>query len=337
MDSQPGEPQNIPSHRSASVMATGVVAVIIFAITLLLSLFILELTGRVYIARRSLSMPVDFKSLHGDLMHQYDPDLGWALRPDISLLMPYKVSTNSLGLRNQELRKEEGHMRILALGDSRTFGDGVNDEETWAYQLEQRLNEHQPGRFEVINAGVCGWNALQGLWYLQKQGLQFKPHLVICAFGVNEWALVEPGDMGWIEWEDLQGRWGVEALVRGAIKGAANMIDNRPFGSRAYRVSPGEYVDAIVRMQELCQGEGITFAILYLPGQHEIGKIGEMAGYLRVKWLNQGIARYGSSFHWDPTERFSLPADGYYVDPFHFSVTGNAFIAEYLCEEILSQ
>ena len=54
----------------------------------------------------------------------------------------YKITTNSLGLRGEEVEtvKPEDSYRVLMLGDSMTFGWGVENEETFSSVLEQRLN-----------------------------------------------------------------------------------------------------------------------------------------------------------------------------------------------------
>jgi hypothetical protein len=43
------------------------------------------------------------------------------------------------------------------------------------------LNEHSPAgeRYEVVNAGVPGWNLENALAYLQAEGLQYEPDLVL--------------------------------------------------------------------------------------------------------------------------------------------------------------
>lgn len=77
----------------------------------------------------------------------------------------FRVTANisSQGLRNNlvSLRKDKNTMRILALGDSFTFGWGVEENQAWPRLLEKVLNERlsQEGskvRVEVINAGVPG-------------------------------------------------------------------------------------------------------------------------------------------------------------------------------------
>lgn len=68
-------------------------------------------------------------------------------------------TTSSQGIRNEEVTvpKPKNVFRVLALGDSFTFGWGVNLEESWPKLLEKRLS--LPGKsVEVINAGAPGAN-----------------------------------------------------------------------------------------------------------------------------------------------------------------------------------
>lgn len=93
------------------------------------------------------------------------------------------VDINSHGLRGPETtyEKPSGTYRILNLGDSVAMGWGVRVEDTYGRQLESRLNKEGSGalRFEVINAGVPGWNLENALAYLQAEGLKYQPDLVI--------------------------------------------------------------------------------------------------------------------------------------------------------------
>src|SRR5262245_22318541 len=51
---------------------------------------------------------------------------------------PYRVQTNSVGLRNTE-EPSEGAFRILAVGDSQTFGVFLSNEDTWPAWTEYYL------------------------------------------------------------------------------------------------------------------------------------------------------------------------------------------------------
>lgn len=103
----------------------------------------------------------------------------------------HKVATNSLGLRGSkevEKQKPEGGYRILVIGDSMTFGWGVEDDETFSYVLERNLNAAAaevgvPRRFEVINAGFSGGFTLDGFYsWMVNKGFELEPDLVLVSF-----------------------------------------------------------------------------------------------------------------------------------------------------------
>jgi hypothetical protein len=93
------------------------------------------------------------------------------------------VEINSHGLRGPEttFEKPAGMFRILNLGDSVAMGWGVRAEERYGRRLEQWLNERAAGdvTYEVINAGVPGWNLANALAYLQAEGLKYEPDLIL--------------------------------------------------------------------------------------------------------------------------------------------------------------
>jgi hypothetical protein len=93
------------------------------------------------------------------------------------------VDINSAGFRGPEftIEKPEGVFRILNLGDSVVMGWGVEEKDTYGRQLEGFLNQNSDGklRYEVINAGVPGWNLDNELAYLQGAGLSLDPDLIL--------------------------------------------------------------------------------------------------------------------------------------------------------------
>lgn len=70
----------------------------------------------------------------------------------------YTVRTNNEGLRDYEypLVKPAQNVRVALVGDSVTFGAGLNLEDTYAKQLERLLNNHYTKKIEVINFGASG-------------------------------------------------------------------------------------------------------------------------------------------------------------------------------------
>lgn len=65
----------------------------------------------------------------------------------------FLVNTNALGLRGAEVKVPAPGPRVLAVGDSVTFGWGVEDGESWPARLAEALGAQVPG-LEVLNAGV---------------------------------------------------------------------------------------------------------------------------------------------------------------------------------------
>lgn len=59
-------------------------------------------------------------------------------------------------LEGYTLGKKGGVFRILALGDSITYGQGVKREETFSKVLEGMLNENNSKRVEIVNTGIRG-------------------------------------------------------------------------------------------------------------------------------------------------------------------------------------
>jgi len=123
---------------------------------------------------------------YGNLeIYQPDPKLYWRLKPnqDCYTKIGHKpVHVNSQGTRGPEFQTEKpaGSLRIVSLGDSRTFGWGLTDEETYSRRLERLLQAGAGGRkVEVINAGVNAWSYPQMLVYFRDFALKYQPDYVI--------------------------------------------------------------------------------------------------------------------------------------------------------------
>lgn len=96
------------------------------------------------------------------------------------------VKTNSLGLRDREYEfHNETTKRVLLMGDSFTFGYGLNEESIFGTKLEMLLNT-RPGKFCVINAGVSNWGTLQEILYAEDRFDLLKPDIVVLTFCGND-------------------------------------------------------------------------------------------------------------------------------------------------------
>lgn len=116
----------------------------------------------------------------------YSPTLGWRVKPNFSQsvekpgMTTYVVRTNSKGVRSErEIPYERipGLFRILVLGASQTFGEGVSNGECFSDLLERRLKGT-----EWINLAVHGYANDQMLIYLKEEGRKYKPDLILLGF-----------------------------------------------------------------------------------------------------------------------------------------------------------
>ena len=98
-----------------------------------------------------------------------------------------RAKINSHGLRDREysLNKPPDTYRVLAIGDSITFGNKLPIEHTYPKYLES-LFQDKGHDVEVLNFGVGGYNTLQEVIRLETLGLKFSPDHVIIGFCLND-------------------------------------------------------------------------------------------------------------------------------------------------------
>jgi len=90
------------------------------------------------------------------------------------------ISSNSGGIRGEReyaSPKPSSVLRLIALGDSFTFGEGVPDSATWPTQLEQALSN-----VEVVNLGMPAYAHDQMYFALVDDGMPLEPDAVILGF-----------------------------------------------------------------------------------------------------------------------------------------------------------
>lgn len=110
-------------------------------------------------------------------------------RPDQRLeLFGWEVRTDSRGLRGPEraVPKPEGTRRLLFLGDSVTFGWGVDLEDTFVAMVEEDLNARGGPPVEAVNAGHLFHDTTQERAVLEDVGLAYEPDVVFLVFVGND-------------------------------------------------------------------------------------------------------------------------------------------------------
>ncbi len=120
-----------------------------------------------------------------------DPHCGFRLRPNRKLSgipgLSSPVQINSLGMRDKEYsrKKPSNTTRILALGDSFTYGV-VHYDYNFLTLLEKQLNKRfQNHNIEILNSGVPGYQPVNYLAYLKEYGVDFQPDGVLLFFYVG--------------------------------------------------------------------------------------------------------------------------------------------------------
>ncbi len=96
---------------------------------------------------------------------------------------------NSAGWRDEErsIEKPQDTFRILGLGDSYLFGQGVRHEDVCLTRLGELLRSRVGElRIETINAGLRSMNTSQERDLLLHRGLRYDPDLVILHFVLND-------------------------------------------------------------------------------------------------------------------------------------------------------
>ncbi|HZO01025.1 MAG TPA: SGNH/GDSL hydrolase family protein [Burkholderiales bacterium] len=124
-----------------------------------------------------------------DLWRPLPTQAGWAGQPNArGLHAGVPVAFNGFGLRDRERSPQPayGTVRVLALGDSVTFGMGVPAEQTFPRQAEVLLTGVRGAPVEVLNMGIPGYNTLHELALLREIGLGLRPDLVVVGFLYND-------------------------------------------------------------------------------------------------------------------------------------------------------
>lgn len=124
-------------------------------------------------------------------VYQRDPELFWRFRENQTIssdrFSTVNYQINSKGFRGPEPDSRPVDLRILALGNSCTFGWGVPWEQSWTCRLEHLIEaETDIGNVEVINAGVPGYSSHQGRIYFEKRLVDLRPDMVLVTFGWND-------------------------------------------------------------------------------------------------------------------------------------------------------
>lgn len=286
-----------------------------------------------------------------------DPVLGWKPRPGFK---QGGVEINSLGFRGQEfaVAKAGRTFRIVALGDSTTFGYRETPSSPYPAQLEGALTRGSAGcgwRYEVINGGVEGYSARHVLARLEKEVLPLAPDLLIVYVGWNDLFRVDPE----LRLPTVDPQNWFNRLLRHSylLKAATKVVFERVLPNqeevtpqrvaRYQRFVPTTFLEEYRAIVRTARAHGTPLAIVTLPsllGAEEWEKSRGILHYpvftrrpelLRILWqrYNQGIRRLAEEMDaplLDLAEALREVKNGrtLFIDTLHFNTQGYGVVAE---------
>ncbi len=178
-------PVNNPTgllHRSVSFLSGIGLSLSSVAIILIF----LEFFFRVAPWDSTLFEPEDLVQGHFKYLYDYDPLLGWTVKPNAKASKwDVQIQSGEDGIRSNGhlFDSRSSNSKILVVGDSFAFGDEVGDSDTWPARLEQlmgRKNLAQP--WQVLNAGVSSYGLDQMLLRAEQLVPKYRPKLLIFSF-----------------------------------------------------------------------------------------------------------------------------------------------------------
>jgi hypothetical protein len=257
-------------HRTRAI--TGL---LFFTLALAGGMFLLEGAVRVVFDRNGMHYGIEMwkyaqlvkrQSANAAIGHEHTPN-------SRARLMGVDVRTNSQGLRNPETsaRPDPKIRRVLVLGDSMTFGWGVEERDTYTRVLERMLNA-TGRRYELINAGVGNYNSSQEVAWFIDRGLAYEPHEVILGYYINDAEPTPRLAEGWLPRYSY-----LYVLLSSAADALQRAIGWKPGYVEYYAglygdQSPGwrEAQGALQQLIRTCQMHGIEFRLLLLPELHQV-------------------------------------------------------------------
>ena len=154
-------------------------------IMVLLSLLCLEFFARIVLSLNKDSLDYllyGFKTIaEPPRLQKYEGKNGEAEYYKSTPMLDKKNPVNSMGFRGPEIReKKSGLKRIVCLGGSTTFGDGLDYTDTYPALLQEMLDSKAgEGKFDVINGGQPGLKLSQINSLIKQEIIQLNPDIVI--------------------------------------------------------------------------------------------------------------------------------------------------------------
>lgn len=291
---------------------------------------------------------------------EFDPFLFWKLRDRLDAHpvvgevrgtpMSFEVSTVD-GLRSAAVRTDNPELRVLAIGDSCTFGLGVDDDATWPVRLEGMLRDKGIDA-EVVNAGVPGYTAFQGLRFLESRGLALEPDVLVVTFGFNDrdlWSarsdLDTAQDLELAGWEKVAASSRLYSGFRRLVRSEGEAIPSpsedpeaareeirRRTADAVPRLAPREFEDVLQAILLRAEERGIDVVFANWPYRSQVDQ--GIRQSVRYQTLMEKVGREAAIPVVDLAGPFIDRGGALFVDHVHASPEGNEVAASEILQAV---
>ena len=189
---------------------------------------------------------------------------------------------NALGYRDLDRAqpKPPGVRRVVCLGDSFTWGVGVQWDDAWPQRIERSLSRTRGERWEAVNLAEPGMNTVQEASRLESEGFGYGPDVVVVGFVLNDsededaaearrasdWAEEQHREPGALE--ALLDRSALVRVVRtrvsATIENRRRITGYRSMYSDSYKGWTAAKA-ALQAMGGMCRAHGVPFVVVIFP------------------------------------------------------------------------
>jgi hypothetical protein len=248
------------------------------------------------------------------------------------------LTLNNEGFRGNDIDEKKEHPRIVFIGDSFTFGYGIQEEKDTFPQVFGSIKGQRGVSYEIINRAVPGSNFLDAYWILRNKVSSLKPDIIIYPVYQND-LVFERQNIPFrycsllMGEEKIQGGrhllWMVDIFWRRINNVPEDYYSDGYFGWRCF----GEALEDGKRISE---ENGARLLVFYLPShtresqddlKAEVRIMG-LAKSLNITFIDGFSAAFWerSSVYEDALLRLDPPEDT------HYNAQGNRLIAQTLAE-----
>lgn len=261
---------------------------------------------------------------------QPDPVLLWSVRPNLENVevkgylttefVSFHVSTDEHGFRTAPGGSSASSPAVLVLGDSTTFGVGVEGDQTYAARLDELLPE-----VRVLNGGLPGGTAYQARLMVEQTPVE--PICVIGSFGTEvgdaSW-LANMGDREYARLEVTRRRWATTCGLYFLLFHDLPTDWHRRHTPKRARLEPDELDHQLRLLADWCRERQVPLILVswIVKGQEVHAEyqtyVGDFADAEGLPLLDVFEALR------------SRDTDKFFIDRIHLGAEGHALVAEAL-------